>query len=445
MGRLSILRKAFNKLDGFYFGKEPIDLSDDIYYALVEADQSLANYSVDMVVSNVLNRLTTLFKTCTLNEDVYRRVGGGESFWFFIAAAWNPLHPLTPEEIEDLVSLIVESRRNYAPKSQKSVATILTNAVDSLIKLADEVDSRGPQQQVVSLRGTAAPGSTAWPPEHVSSIDVALMAVKGVREKVFGVSNTNQGQDVALPKRLDEPLTIRAYLSHLSLSKLRPDASVVLYLAPIAFVDHQQRQAWYKTTGHKSRLYSTAPEFLEYAHRALSGKEPREHAVCLLAPWFFEPADAARAAQETDAPIPTAWLRSCPRAGMALVLSRAKENEKKKKGKGKGRLACRAMLFQPGPPRYADAAEPTPERRAGQDAWLSALFGAVDAHFDIREGYVGGTTLQRYENTQPGPDSVELACQFVRELVEDPEKGVPEGWGLVERGFALAEHWDDGN
>ncbi|RYP02768.1 hypothetical protein DL764_005642 [Monosporascus ibericus] len=346
MGRLSILRKAFNKLDGSYFGKEPIDLSDDVYYALVEADQSIANYGVNMVASNLLNRLTTLFKICTLNEDVYR------------------------QEIEDLASLMLESRRSYAPKSQKSVATILTNAVDSLINIADKVDSRGPQQQVVSLRGNAAPRSTAWPPPHVSKMDVVLMAVKGVRGKIFGVSNANQGQGVALPNRLDEPLAIRAYLSQLYLWRLRPDASLAPYLAP--------------------------------------------------------PADAARVAQETDAPIPTAWLRSCPRTGMALVLSKAKENEKKK-GKGKGRLACQAMLFRPGPPRYADAAEPTPERRARQDAWLSALFGAVGTHFDIREGYVGGTTLHRYENIQPASDSVELACQFLRELVEDPEKGVPEG------------------
>ncbi|RYP12040.1 hypothetical protein DL765_007500 [Monosporascus sp. GIB2] len=442
MGRLRVLRDAFDKLDGFYFGKEPIDISDDVYYALVEADQSMADYSVDMVVSNLLNRLTTLFQTCTLNEDVYRGVGGSKSFWFFIAAAWNPLHPLTPAELEDLVSLIMESRRSYTPKSQKSVTTILTNAVDSLIDLADEVDSRDPLRQVVSLRGTAPSGSTAWPPAHVSKMDVALMAVKGVREKVFGVSNANQGQGVALPNRLDEPLTIRAYLSQLSLSKLGPDASLALYLAPVAFIGHQQRQAWYKTTGYKSRFYGTASEFLEYAYRALFGKDHREHAVCLLTPWFFEPADAARVAQEADAPIPTAWLRSCPRAGMALVLSQAEEKGKGK-GKGKGSFACRAMLFRPGRPRYADAAEPTPERRARQDAWLDALFGAVDADFDIREGHVGGSTLRRYENIQL--DSVELACQFVRELVEDPEKGAPEGSGLMERGFALAEHWDGEN
>ncbi|RYP91880.1 hypothetical protein DL770_002002 [Monosporascus sp. CRB-9-2] len=77
MGRVNTLRKTLKKLDGFFFGKEPIDLSDDVYYALVEFDRSIANYSIEMVVSNVLNRLTTLFKTSIPNENVYRRVGGG--------------------------------------------------------------------------------------------------------------------------------------------------------------------------------------------------------------------------------------------------------------------------------------------------------------------------------------------------------------------------------
>ncbi|RYP57917.1 hypothetical protein DL769_009203 [Monosporascus sp. CRB-8-3] len=95
-------------LDGLYFGKEPIGPSGDAYYALVEANQTIGNYSVDVVISNLLNRLISLFKTCTLNEEVYRRVGGGKPFWFFIAAAWNPLHPLTPEELEDIVSLMLE-------------------------------------------------------------------------------------------------------------------------------------------------------------------------------------------------------------------------------------------------------------------------------------------------------------------------------------------------
>ncbi|RYP78375.1 hypothetical protein DL771_000560 [Monosporascus sp. 5C6A] len=447
MRRLSILRKAFKRLDGFSFGMEPIKLSDDVYYALVEADQSLADYSVDMVALNLLNRLITLFKTCAMNEDVYRRVGGGKSFWFFIAAAWNPLHPLTPEEIEQLVMFMLGSRHRYISESARNAFTNLTNAADSLINIVDDADSRYSHQPVKSLRTPAAashqeasvPGSPVWPPVHFSSMDVAMMAIKGVREKISGVSSTNQGQAVALPKCLDEPLAVRTYLSQLALSRMKPDANLALYLAPVAFADHLQRQAWYKTTGHKSRLYGTAPEFVEYARRALFGRNPREQAVCLLTPWFFEPADAARVAQETDRPIPTAWLRSCPRAGMVLVLSKTEE----KKGKGKGKLGCRALLFQPGPPRYADAAEPMPERRARQGAWLDAIFDVVDAEFTVHEGYTGGSTLRRYENGQPSPDSVELACQFVRELVEEPEKGVPEGCDLAERGFALVERWDD--
>ena len=39
------------------------------------------------------------------------------------------------------------------------------------------------------------------------------------------------------------------------------------------------------------------------------------------------------------------------------------------------------------------------------------------------------------------PDSVELACQFVREVVEAPSH-FPERADLAYRGFAVAEYWE---
>ena len=86
-------------------------------------------------------------------------------------------------------------------------------------------------------------------------------------------------------------------------------------------------------------------------------------------------------------------------------------------------------------------------------AWTGGggVFGAVDAVFGARgaivDGYVGGYTLREWSNPphQGGPeperlpDSVELACQFDREVVEPPGR-VPEGGELVYRGFATGDH-----
>ena len=59
----------------------------------------------------------------------------------------------------------------------------------------------------------------------------------------------------------------------------------------------------------------------------------------------------------------------------------------------------------------------------------------------MAEGHIGGHTRRVYGKFDALPDSVELACQFVRE-VEDPAGSVPAGGDLVYRGFAVEEYWD---
>lgn len=452
MGRSANLKKGFKQLQGFSYGdNKPIDLAEDFYFALINADTSQPDYSVPLVVSNLTNRLTGLLKICSINEDVYRRLRGDKSFWSFVVAAWNPLHPLAPEKVHLLVSFLLEARRRYISTPRVGNATILTNAADALLKLVDEVKSQGLQQPITSLNAPPAvsltPGGMIWPPVHFAGIDIAMMAIKGVREKIYALTSTSSpgpataaaATPAPTPTRLDEPLAIRAHLAHLALTKIQPDASIptALYLAPVAFLNHSQRAAWYKTTGHKSRLYGTVPEFVEYAHKALSGsKNPKKHAVCLLTPWFFEPAAAKDMARERDIAIPTAWAKSCPRAGMALVITRLKRVY--------GKKTYRVVVFQPGPPRYPDAVEPL-DRKEMQDAWVEKMLGVVDDGLDVKQGHIGGYMLRRYDSGDKTPeDSVELACEFVREVVADPEKAVPGGKGLVQRGFATTERWDDG-
>ena len=179
--------------------------------------------------------------------------------------------------------------------------------------------------------------------------------------------------------------------------------------------------------------------------------------ACLLTPWFgaADPSAATALALQTDVAIPDAWVRGLPRAGMALVVTRARGGSG---GGGGRRQKFRVLLFQPTLPRYGHAEEPAGEPRERQEVWIEGLFAAVDAVFGARgavvEGYVGGYTLRQWSNSprqngpepepeqEPLPDSVELACQFVREVVEAPSR-VPEGAELVYRGFAVAEYWDD--
>ncbi|KAK7750547.1 hypothetical protein SLS62_007523 [Diatrype stigma] len=491
MPRIIIMRRALKKLRGLALANTPINLSNDVYYALVEGDISKPDQPVNQVALNLSNRLAILLKTCTFNGDVYRRLLGGKPFWIFLIGAWNPLHPVTPEEVQHLVALVLEARRRFTATHQGGGTDDLTKAADDLIRLVDEVQSQGPHQQLASLRGTptaaaitaAAAAAAAqqvpsvWPPEYLTGTDIALMAIKGVREKVFGLTNTGQSQGQSLgppaaelPTRVDDPLALRAYLARVALTTPAPkpadgndngngNGPVALYVAPVSFLDRQERVAWYKTTGHKSRLCATVGEFLEYALEVLtiprrnSGNKGKEHAACLLAPWFFEPAAAAELANEHDVAIPTTWAREMPHAGMVLVVTRLAKRVRGTECK------YRVVLFTPGLPRYEAAAEPTEERRKKKDAWVEGMLDAVDGVFDVKEGHIGGYTLRRYgggsgdgegkgkgkgketEAEQAIPDSVGLASQFIWELAHDPERAVPEGMGLVERGFATIERW----
>ncbi len=94
----------------------PINLPEDFYFALIKADSSQPDYSMPLVVSNLTNRLTAVLKTCTINEDVYRRLRGDRSFWDFVVAAWNPMYPLAPDEVYRLVSFLLEARREAASR-----------------------------------------------------------------------------------------------------------------------------------------------------------------------------------------------------------------------------------------------------------------------------------------------------------------------------------------
>ncbi len=94
------MRKGLKKLQGFEESDdELIELSDHIHYAVVKGDRSRPDYSVTMVASNLLNRLTALFKTYTFNGDVHSRLGGRRLFFVLYCRELEP--PLSPKPYGD--------------------------------------------------------------------------------------------------------------------------------------------------------------------------------------------------------------------------------------------------------------------------------------------------------------------------------------------------------
>ncbi|KAI1078301.1 hypothetical protein F5B20DRAFT_235634 [Whalleya microplaca] len=438
------LRKALKMQEGLTFQSE-VQLfkdPDDVFKAIVSLEFEL---TPEEARKNIANRVSNVFDVCVRNEDTYRRFRGSNAFFHLIAAEWNPVHPLTPGRIEELVSLFVGARRRYLSQLGESDESVekanqdsveldqssakLIGFLDRFIEIEDDVGSTRPTRRTLSL---AAPkdvnlsqqlantslGARVWPPAHFSNLDVAIIGETTVRKQLFGVDFKNrldEDDEPRYPHDGDVPLDVRNFLCWLSLTEKHPTSKCSLFLAPVAFIDHKQRQDWHITTGHKSRFYATTDEFLNYAHDEFdkTGPAAKTHVLALLTPWFFEIDAVRKDAEAKDQPIPIVWQKTCFRAGMMILLMKVKKNAQ--------RRTYRLILFKPGLPVYPGAAEPK-ERREKQDAWIKKLREQVDARFDVVEGWIGGAAVNHEKppaSRGVSADSVESSSEIIMEIMKD--------------------------
>ncbi|KAI2619556.1 hypothetical protein GGS26DRAFT_572659 [Hypomontagnella submonticulosa] len=257
-----------------------------------------------------------------------------------------------------------------------------------------------------------------WPPAYFSPLDVAIMAETLTRERLYGLDyeNKNQGKfdiEPVYPNDQSHPQYVRKYLCWLALSETRPDSKIGLFLPPVAFIGNVQRQEWYLPTGHKSRYYATADEFLDYAKDQLySSKYSKDAVLGLLTPWFFDIPAVAASAKRKGRPIPTEWEHGCFRAGMMVCVAKIKPGSK-----------VQLIYFKPVLPHYEGAAE-LAERLVKQNAWLDELTAKVEAKFKVAEGWIRGTA-RLHIKANPGrkvpADSVESSCEIIEEIMQNPK------------------------
>ncbi|KAI1142842.1 hypothetical protein F5Y05DRAFT_420707 [Hypoxylon sp. FL0543] len=436
MKSAKIFRKALSLIDGFTFESDLPDVPDNVLLPLAATQAS--DVTPEDVQSNIVNQVNVAFLFCVRGEDVYRRVRGDGAFYHLILADWNSEHsaaPFPPDRIEQLITIFVIARRRYLVSDSTEVKTKLTSSVDRFISIIDEVDASSAPRRPPGLKVPKGfKPSLVWPPAHFGPLDVAIMAESTIRKELFGFDHKNKGdeEDAPLfPHDQDLPLVVRKFLCHLSLTETVPDSKAALFPAPVAFNTNEQRQEWYLPTGHKSRFYATVGEFITYAHAQFRNDEfgPKHHVIGLFTPWFFE-VDAVEAkAAEKDEPIPVAWQKTCFRAGMMICLS-----EFKRDGID---WTYRLIMFKPSRPHYIRAEEPS-DRRPKQDAWIEELLKLLKSDFDIVQGWIGGKARAHRDapsGRRVSPDSVEVSCEIMAEIMEDPSSLPTTRTGLIKRGF----------
>ncbi|KAI0117301.1 hypothetical protein F4814DRAFT_459431 [Daldinia grandis] len=425
-----VLQQCLALMDGLTFdsgSQLSMDL-DNVLSPLVTA--GLSNSTPAEAFEAIIHPITMLFLVCIRNQDVYIRVRGDESFYHLLLSEWNSAtlaSPFAPALLEKLVSLFVSARRRYlADEHATEETTDVTTAIDQFIETIDHVNTTIETRRPRTLKAPKGfkcfkgfKVTRTWPPDYFSKLDIAILGETTTRKALFGIDYENKGEEEDAPLYPHDqnlPLYVRRYLCWVSLTRTEPHSNGALFLAPVAFISDQQRQEWYRPTGHKSRFYATVNEFLDYAKVEFekTGKGAKHHVIGLLTPWFFGVEDVTSEAARRDKDIPAVWEKTCFRAGMVLCLSKFERRG--------FQWRYQLAMFKPDLPYYQRAAEP-PSRQEKQDVWIKALLEKVKEYFHVTRAWTGGKCPNHANPSSSRKvlaDSVELSNEFITEIMETP-------------------------
>ncbi|KAI0594345.1 hypothetical protein F4775DRAFT_606313 [Biscogniauxia sp. FL1348] len=420
-----VLEKAVQRLKGLKFekGVPPFDEPDRIYATLVgskEEDLPVAE-ARDLIATNTTKLMRDadyLLQPSSIGNLVSRFVGARRRYLVHHDCDFERIYGGSDDDDDD---------DDHYDEEESTKFTYLTKVLDQYISVVDQVSIARPTRGVRSL---IAPndivlaqrlagkslGAIVWPPGHFVDVDIAIIGEETIRRELFGITTRNRGglQDtICFPHDQDLPLMVRKYLSWLSLTEKDSDSHCALFLAPVAFINHEERQKWYEPTGHQARFYATIHEFLDYAHAEFEKitLNYKSNAICLLTPWFFDVDTFAETAAEKGEAVATTWEKTCFRAGMMLALTKVELEDQL--------WRYRLVLFKPGPPTYPLAAQ-TSERRDLENAWVVKMLDCVDGRFHVLQGWTDGAA-EYHEKPPPGRgvgvDSVEASCEIVEEIM----------------------------
>ncbi|KAK8085951.1 hypothetical protein PG994_000925 [Apiospora phragmitis] len=245
-----------------------------------------------------------MFSQATQGHAVFTRLRGNAAFYIYLAKEMNPLAPP-----------LGRRRRADLQKSE------LVIALEMIIKLHEDANALDRIDHIKTLKppkplsrpfllkgaknnsGIVVSANTLWPPAHFSALDIAHLCQHDVHTTLFGITPENPGSLPTYPTDQDNPIAC----------------------ALVAFLDDDARETWYTLTGHKSRFYSTLPEFIDDAKQALRNNST-ERVICLLTPWFYD-ADEVMTLSGGHVALPIAWQNQCYRSGMTLIVDRDGKTE----------------------------------------------------------------------------------------------------------------------
>ncbi|KAK7952747.1 uncharacterized protein PG986_008475 [Apiospora aurea] len=377
----------------------------------------------------VAKSLGSLFSTLVDKADLFRALRDTEIFWGTVAVNWDgPAHAeLTTGDTQFVTDTYVRARRAVTGSSKKSKSgrnqetTSLMEAVDAWIEIADEVRALGPQpaynvtirqhpvtvasQQLADLALSA--NARFWPPKYLNAQECAWVADSHVSWQLsdhadsFPFEGRIDESDIpTLPDSLPYPQDVKLFLCWASMARFNPSESkVAVFMAPIAFMDEDDRKDNYVATGSLSKRMATISDFFDYALEMLDN-QGRELVIGMMTYWIDPPVEYERFYGER----PRTETRAARAAGYQFILYDPERDNLKQ---------------QPRQPRTDDADHD--ELVANLHEWREEVELVADKKLgaEFAELWWGGkqpTLLREEYGTAPG-DSVSHVAAWVFDAV----------------------------
>ncbi|KAJ8132558.1 hypothetical protein O1611_g1067 [Lasiodiplodia mahajangana] len=407
MTQAAALHAGMRRIEGLYFDSEfrsPLE----IYKAFISHTGPILE---DQIPAKLAASLAAFYETCIQLLDVWKNDTRRVAFAYAMQVCWDSPHLLHTMDIRDVLIRAHGARRMYK-KLYPEAGNPVDNTASYISYLMDSME------EYIEPRLLAGPAEMdKMFPHAFGSLDFAVLGEPRVREMVFPNREPDSTIDddinnyyAALVKdkytinpflqksvyKLDQyptkqinPLATRAYLTRLALAAGAGHKRYPLFLAPVAFITHKQRQDWYGITTRASRYYATVEDLLIYFHDFASGTRNtfQDRLLALATPWLFDIKTVVAIAKKDKKAVSDVWAKKCFQTGLVFVLSRLNIAENPTS------LNYRLLVLQPPHPRGPLTREAS-DMVGAQDAWVADAIEEFKSRLNPKEIWIGSMPEQ---------------------------------------------------
>ncbi|KAK8139393.1 hypothetical protein PG984_002773 [Apiospora sp. TS-2023a] len=305
-----------------------------------------ANINAKDMQEAVAKAIESLFDNLNEKTKLFRALRDTEIFWGTIAADWDgPIHAeLSGSDIELVARIYIKGRRavmnsiKNTDSARNQEATHLMDAVDAWTEVADKVadEHRSFQPpfdvtirqhpvtvaaQMINELDLSAVGRV-WPPKWfnaqerawASDSHVEWQMRKNIELFPFDAGRIHEKDIPKIPNGLTHPQDVKLFLCWAAMARYDPaESKFAVFMAPIAFMDSDDRKNNYLATGSLSKGMATIAEFFDYALHMINS-QGREMVIGMMTYWIDPPNDR------------------CVRHGLGLALRRTPKRDTRVQG-----------------------------------------------------------------------------------------------------------------